>query len=838
MKLNNRGSLSTFFILGILSLVAVVGYFMLYRIDQGARFFERNISKVRVSFEAEGIVRSFVKLTQEYLDLNYTIDEAGLRTHINAALTSITPPGHSIDSWDVELDTTSTISPIPSGAFTGLQSDMRNVKYKVKLVHLATGESSTVTVVGSIAGITFTQFSLFSFGSLTQHNFVQALTYNGRVHANGAVCLGARPRARMKYLTATGPIRHIENSVSPCSIIPGTFTNIKTEVATDDSFTTFGEVLKDVVSGCVNCEGTGMNWDQYALWKWNGHLQDQAHHVPKLILNLRSTPVSQAGYYGRERFLIEPLVNGEEKSVHEMKFAYKADIRIINGVWYIKNPDNPDDWPGIPVWSDHPGHFTTWNEELIEGNKNVGQLDIKEWADAKAAVDPSFKHVWTGGLPPKKYSYYEYDHTAQKIYDNDEGIISYGNLVNPTGGAQDSKPGFYANNSATENKLCDAAVMCSNCGSYVDKLIPIDYAFTCASGSQPDKAAKILSGTRSGFRNGVMYSAGMPSAERSSLSLMLPMNFNLKKFQEALKCNYNFADPTDPTNDHLGEIGCYFTSWGLMKRKFNGIVFITNTWPGSLKGLTSSGSPRRPPYSLNVTDAVFPGATNADNTQVAVSHPAQQRALPMNLCSGDIYGQKFDQNSLFKIPKCSWYDLSSGEATLLRTRTQVVRLVDAGDLDPTVLDHGLSFITNTGLYINGPLNTGATWKPVIVAGDLVHFQSRNWSDDNSRWDVPTESLVATRLATTTTYNAAVLTGYPYAMHMEDWRGVNFTLNGPILKPGSYVYHNFTNWGPGDRSFYWPAAEVKQYDPRFEAIINQPPGVPFMNVFATKSWKRQ
>lgn len=52
-----------------------------------------------------------------------------------------------------------------------------------------------------------------------------------------------------------------------------------------------------------------------------------------------------------QRFVVDPVLRNEPADVREQKLAFRADLRIINGVWYVPDPSAPH-LPGLPIWSD------------------------------------------------------------------------------------------------------------------------------------------------------------------------------------------------------------------------------------------------------------------------------------------------------------------------------------------------------------------------------------------------------------------------------------------------------------------------------------------------------
>lgn len=279
----------------------------------------------------------------------------------------------------------------------------------------------------------------------------------------------------------------------------------------------------------------------------------------------------------------------------------------------------------------------------------------------------------------------------------------------------------------------------------------------------------------------------------------------------------------------------------MMGRSFNGIVFISSTWDKSLNGLKNTDNPVAPPFAHTDTDIRFNGSSN-DPNQTPTHHAAQSRVLRMQLCSTSLAGGNLDGRGAFKIPNCNQYK-NLNQVDQIRMRTTALRIVNGANVSGSVLPNGLSIISNLHTYIQGDLNTSSNpnspsatpWKPLLVAGDDVIFYSNNWVDHNARWDVNTDTL--TRTATDTTYNVALMKYWPQLLLNESWSGRRIAINGPQILPHYSIYPEIIeNYSTGSGTWTPPSSEVYRYDPHYQYILNQPPGVPFISVFATSGWK--
>jgi hypothetical protein len=438
------------------------------------------------------------------------------------------------------------------------------------------------------------------------------------------------------------------------------------------------------------------------------------------------------------RFLVEPELTNDPVNFGRNKLAHKAQIRIIDGVWYLKDPgtDNSaagdgDDgpWPGIPIWSDHPGEFTTTLREGVEGGVplQVGQSDIRAALDA--GTDPRLaKAKWSarrriGASPtPRRFSYYAFvDHvqaaaaeagpqqgqlspagqglqfgrvhaTSSSVLDVDPpAVISYGGLAPvQLSGTFDASAGpptegdntywlpgvrfadkrfnaaahvSYAPRGRSDAGYCgfDPALLSDDVRSSVlvpavpQPLDPLGDgmvgAISYPSARQPlpgDGTAVPLAPGSDGWSIGRLC-AGDNEAEfrrRMRLALLdatrtgfvdtnnhrdtrlnaaarenvLPINFNLHAFQEAL------ADKTP------GELGSYFCDDGCLWPRFNGTVFISDNWRGSMVGTSvfPDGIAAPPPNPVVIDQGVDSGERQP---HIPVERRSTTGPLPFPLCS-------------------------------------------------------------------------------------------------------------------------------------------------------------------------------------------------------------
>lgn len=872
-------------VIGLTLALSIGTMFLISRVTSSAQLQARLSVKGQLSPKTEAAATVLVRLVQNYFKARKPIED--LSAYLQGQAPSVLPEGTSLERLDVEVSPKKSFGLIRTGPYKGLFSLDTNIKILLTLKDSDRPQvTESVEVLAAYSGISFLQFSQFLFGD----GWGWGGYSMGRVHANGKVCMGWPTAFGMpNFESLTSADRILDPEGPECYQGTWTARGLPLKLFAKMSDGSNKELNWNAVHGCTNCAGTGLDWKEYAEVTYEGRVKDKDHGVEKLEIlspeTLADPNVKVQGTWGydyrsptakafwgaerKERLILEPVQQGDSADVKSVRFAYNADIRIINGVWYLRNPSNPDDWPGVPVWSDHPGRFKTDDSfefgALAGATEFVGQDDIRDrWAGTG--------YDW-GSEPPKHYSYYRY--ANGEMQPDTWAVISYGNLKRL--GAGNWKPGYLVSNrvqtGATRfaDNLCTAPAICTNCGAGTyqnDMLLAADPAsdpksVICSDGDNPRAGTLVLYGARGGYRNGqflLMDMAVSPATTpmqtdptRDKRSKILPMNFDFDAFQRALVC--------DPAG-HRAEVGCYFGANKFMGRPFNGVVFVTSTWENwrveacdfwSTPQCAGSAPGRMmplPPFQGAILDADQPGG---------LSHEGQQEALPYALCgaasvdlAGGKAGENFDRvtNAKFKIPNCRDYVWSKVVGTYKPVHPGELRLFNAATMNGAVLPHGISIVTPTVATIMGNVNTSSDvssgratpWLPFLLGSDYNFNVSANWEDQYAPWDVTTDNkikygdLPGKRLGTDITTNMAMI-GSTSGFILEDFRGKSFnsTFSQVFLTSPVYVYTPMY-YPEGDVNGYQPAHNNNAWDPHFNYPENLPPGVPLMNVFTLKSWK--
>ncbi len=110
--------------------------------------------------------------------------------------------------------------------------------------------------------------------------------------------------------------------------------------------------------------------------------------------------------------------------------AFDADIRIIDGEWFLRDPVRRDAWPGIPIWTDHPCTDATRADGSC--SNIVGSSDAR-WLQDDLVV---------------RRQYSRYERNGHGFLDGGvgvgvgAGVVSYGSVVGGAGNDAHDPGGF------------------------------------------------------------------------------------------------------------------------------------------------------------------------------------------------------------------------------------------------------------------------------------------------------------------------------------------------------------------------------------------------------------
>ncbi|HEY4222549.1 MAG TPA: hypothetical protein VGO62_14440 [Myxococcota bacterium] len=96
------------------------------------------------------------------------------------------------------------------------------------------------------------------------------------------------------------------------------------------------------------------------------------------------------------------------------RLAYQADIRIVDGEWYVRDPADALAWPGVPLYGDHPCDDDSKPTALC----------------AATYVNDTTLGGFNAAVPNRRRLYSLYERTSGGLLDDVErGVVSYGRIV-------------------------------------------------------------------------------------------------------------------------------------------------------------------------------------------------------------------------------------------------------------------------------------------------------------------------------------------------------------------------------------------------------------------------
>ena len=286
-------------------------------------------------------------------------------------------------------------------------------------------------------------------------------------------------------------------------------------------------------------------------------------------------------------------------------------------------------------------------------------------------------------------------------------------------------------------------------------------------------------------------------------------------------------DPTSP----LGQLR-YYNSCDML-------VIVSNTTVSATSGIFNNFMTAVPPSEV----ATFVSTTNS-----FFDAREGKQVQPIDLNIGQLAAWSQTNNSLRSSLIGS--NVSSvyvvDRRTLAGTSLGAVRVVNGRQLPP----NGLTVATGRPLYVLGDYNQTNTanlgtnntagTRPASLVADAITILSDSWTDANS------QSPVGSRVASSTTVNAAFLTGvvettqgnYSGGMEnfprfLETWGLANvFTYNGSMIKMFPSLYA--TNvWGQAN--VYDPPARNWAFDVNFDDPTKLPPKTPSLLTVVPSQW---
>ena len=521
-------------VLVVLGMLATAMTLVVVGLASSAKTTGSMIGRRQTLHACDGIIRALMVKSRDYFATTAIPTAPGLRDFLcDPATAPGCPPAAGwfpemvIEEVKAETGGVDVVEEVPTGSFRGQMARRTDIALTVVARKTATQQRCRIRQSAINSEIGLFQFVVFSAMPIELFD-PPLMDIHGRIHVNGDFDAGNGPLT-IEKITAAGVIR--ANGTGFEIRDAGTGTPVAITSSND---------------------GTRSNWRVTSENTWHGNAQDVSWGVPFLRLPVTTTAPVQAGRNasnsvksnsGMLRLLVDPPRPADDAATRAERFATKAAIRIINGIWY-KN-DGVAPWPGVPIWSDHPHPYTGAND-----SEEAGLVD----STILQAAPPS-------SAGPVRYSYYETinNGAGDPILTNDAAkpsVVSYGSLI---GGGGSWAPGH--------NNAVNALVV---------------------TGNDPEK---LVDGTKSGFVDGRVQKDVKSGSANTNVSKgrILPMNFDVGAFVEALK---------DTT---IGELGSHFPT-GLGD---DAIVWIANTWPNHGSGFPD-GAAGKPPAMAGTELATLP----------------------------------------------------------------------------------------------------------------------------------------------------------------------------------------------------------------------------------------
>jgi len=364
-----------------------------------------------VLYACDGVVRGLSVKSRDYFASTPTPDAASLRNHLCG---STAPSCSAIDNWfpgfvvesvTVATGAVNSIGDIANGPFAGQTARRTDMTLKVELRHTS-GRRCRIAQNMVNGQIGLFQFAVFSGIPMDLLNPSQ-MRISGRTHINGNFCAGGRfPDLTIERITVSG--------------------TLDADCGTGTGFIVINRLDGGSVPITALNDGSTGSWATTALSNWNGNALDKTHGVPNLRLPVSTSSKVQPGanQTGANlanadtlRLMLDPPRTNDPADVKAERLAEKADLRIINGVWYL----NDGSFPGTAIWHDHHLAYSPLTHETDTAD-NLKQLSP---SNLPGAPGPVFPHA-------RGYSFYE--RNVAGVIDNDEAatpsVVSYGRLTN------------------------------------------------------------------------------------------------------------------------------------------------------------------------------------------------------------------------------------------------------------------------------------------------------------------------------------------------------------------------------------------------------------------------
>jgi len=238
--------------------------------------------------------------------------------HTSTELAAILPPEYddfTFDEFTVVPGSVLEDKTLEHGTYKGLRGRVQTIKITARVSSKHSGEVAQLSEVVEAQFIPIFQFAIFYYADDLEILPGPAMTINGPVHCNSDVYMGTDTSLSFEsILTCAGSMHHRRKDGSGVS--PG-----PVEVKDGDG----------VYRSMRNPDGSWLdsdhpNWYEGSQERWDGNVKSAVHQVSPLRVPL-ATP-------DHPRELVERGAPSDTPEAEELKYYYKADLRIIDGKAY------------------------------------------------------------------------------------------------------------------------------------------------------------------------------------------------------------------------------------------------------------------------------------------------------------------------------------------------------------------------------------------------------------------------------------------------------------------------------------------------------------------------
>ncbi len=170
-----------------------------------------------------------------------------------------------------------------------------------------------------------------------------------------------------------------------------------------------------------------------------------------------------------------------------------------------------------------------------------------------------------------------------------------------------------------------------------------------------------------------------------------------------------------------------------------------------------------------------------------------------------------------------------------------VRLIngDTLDTDPSKLPNGFTVASENPVYVQGDYNVANN--PASIAADAITILSNDWNDSNSN---TSSKPLSSRIASNSTFNAAIITGHVettvgsqysgglenFPRFLENWSSATLTYSGSLVSLWQSAQAT-GNWAYGGNVY---TAPTRNWSYGID-INNLPPGTPSVRQIQKGEW---